>query len=422
MDSPELAIWLLMLGGLLTLGGAAVGEVIANRSAASWRSLGFLLLVGTSCVMFSGILEDLFPSLPVLPQMVLLCGLGPLGGALSLHYLGQWLGTAAEDRWVYYCIQWGSYALVLAAVGLTFLAVMFTGTDPAPLFLVAALVNGVSILLASFASMRAVFLGDALARWMMLACAFLAISIGGLFTHRLNHGEMPTWTLFMTAFSTVAYFQVVVTLSLRRVRQQKRLDRLSNLASGADPATGLPRGSILLAKVDDAFWRSERQNADCAVICVHLRNLYALGEEAGHGVDQQILTVMAARVRRAAGFRCIVGMYHPMCFVVVISAVRSPRIVQHTLERLNILLSRPMTLMDQKDQTHAYRPDYCIGVVNVPPGTADKPSRVIDRAEQKALAHSTFGFSEKTSTSDEQNPRRSREADAPTQAAPLAAE
>ena len=419
MISTELTIWLLMLGGLLTLAGGAVGEVIANRTSASWRSLGFMLLVGTSCVMVSGILEDLFPSLPLLPQWVLLCGLGPLGGALSLHYLGQWLGTAAEDRWVYYCIQWGSYGLLLAAVGMTVLAVLFEGPRPEPLLVVAATVNSLSILLASFASLRGVMLGDALARWMLLACAFLAISIGGLFTHRLREGQLPVWALLLTAFSTVAYFQVVISLSLRRLRQQRRLERLSNLANGADPATGLPRGSILLAKVDDAFWRSERQNADCAVICVHLRNLYALGEEAGHGVDQQILTVMAARVRRAAGFRCIVGMYHPMCFVVVISAVRSQRIVQHTLERLNILLSRPMTLMDQKDQTHAYRPDYCIGVVNVAPGTADKPSRVIDRAEQKALAHSSLGLSERAAAQELAEQRANERSRAPTSAAPL---
>ena len=419
MISTELAIWLMMLGGLLTLAGGALGEVIANRSTASWRSLGFLLLMGTSCVMFSGILEDLFPHLPLPPQWVLLCGLGPLGGALSLHYLGQWLGTAAEDRWVYYCIHWGTYALLLAAVGLTVLAALFSGPNPAPLLVVAATVNGLSILLASFASLRGAMLGDVLARWMLLACAFLAISIGGLFAHRFMTGEMAAWALALTGFCTVAYFQVVVSLSMRRLRQQRRLERLSTLASGADPATGLPRGSVLLAKVDDAFWRSERQNADCAVICVHLRNLYALGEEAGHGVDQQILTVMAARVRRAAGFRCIVGMYHPMCFVVVLSAVRNPRVVQHTLERLNILLSRPMMLMDQKDQTHAYRPDYCIGVINVPPGTADKPSRVIDRAEQKALAHSTFGASDPSPAQGAAAGRDAETSSAPTAAAPL---
>ena len=419
MMNAELIIWSLMLGGLLTLGAAAAGEVLLTRSAASWRSLGFMLLVGTSCVMVSGILEDLFPSLPVLPQMVLLCGLGPLGGALSLHYLGQWLGTAAEDRWVYFCIQWGSYGLLLAAVALTAVAAMFDGPDPTPLLWLAAMVNGVSILLATSASLRAAMLGDVLARWMLLACAFLAVAIGGLFTHRLDHGNLPTWVLVATAVCTVSYFQVVVTLGIRRARQQRRLDRLSNLAGGDDPATGLPRGSVLLTKVDDAFWRSERQNADCAVICVHLRNLYALGEDVGHGVDQQILSVMAARVRRAAGFRCIVGLYHPMCFVVVISAVRKPRIVQHTLERLNILLGRPMTLVNAQGHPHAYRPDFCIGVVNVAPGTADKPGRIIDRAEQRALAHSGFGISERQAAEEIRPGQDDAAADAPTQAAPL---
>jgi len=77
---------------------------------------------------------------------------------------------------------------------------------------------------------------------------------------------------------------------------------------------------VLLAKVDDALWRAERAHAQCTAVACTLRNLYSMSEAAGHTVDQQILSAMAARLRRAVGFRYVVGLYHPRCFVVVISA------------------------------------------------------------------------------------------------------
>jgi len=121
------------------------------------------------------------------------------------------------------------------------------------------------------------------------------------------------------------FFLVMVMLGIQRNQQLRKLERLSNLAAGVEPATGLPSGSMLLSKVDDAFWRSDRLSASSIVIALHLHNLYELSESDIPSIDLQILAAMAARIRRAVGFRCVVGLYHPRCFVVVLSVIKQPK-------------------------------------------------------------------------------------------------
>ena len=90
-------------------------------------------------------------------------------------------------------------------------------------------------------------------------------------------------------------------LGLVRNRYNRRLARLSRLEAGAEPATGLPTGGTLLAEVEHVFWRTARRGGVCTVVCLHVSNLYELTDAPGQGAEHQILSTVAARVRRAAG-------------------------------------------------------------------------------------------------------------------------
>jgi GGDEF domain-containing protein len=373
-----------MMGGLLTLATVAIADVVVSRSAGAWRGLAFLLLTSSSCVVLSGLPEDLFPDLPALTVLIFKASLGPLSGALALTYLGQWLGVAAEDKWVHRTIVWGSALLIAAGMFLAAFLVVTQGSNPSTLLMVAAMVNCISVLLATFASARAAKLGDLLARWMVVACLLLAISVAGLMSHSLNQTGTSPMVWALTAASTVGFFLVVVALGATRNRQARQIERLASLSRGLDPATGLPRGSVLLSKVDDAFWRSSRLNSNSAVICLHLRNLYELSDLAGHTADQQILTIITARIRRAVGFRCVVGLYHPRCFVVVLSAVTQPAATERTVERLRHLVGKPLNVIGLSEQNHVFTPLFSVGKLIVPPGGAD-PATTIDQAERIAM-------------------------------------
>ena len=385
MQSLENVIWSVMLGGLLTIGTMAVLDVIRSRSLSSWRSLLFLMITASSCVLLSGLPEDLFPWLPATPVLILKASLGPLSGAMVLIYLGQWLGSAADDRLVFHTISSGSKALVICAFLITIMSALFADGYDTEILLFAAVLSALAVLMATIASLRAAQLGDRMARDMTIGCLFMAISTSGLYAHQLVADNTSYVLWVISAFATVMFFLTMVNLGIRHNRQIRRLGRLSGISQGMDPATGLPRGSVLLSKVDDAFWRSARLKTSCTVICLHLRNLYELGDDAGHQVDQQILVAMAARMRRAVGFRCVVGLYHPRCFVVVMSAVKQPQAVAKMTDRLRVLMCKPLDVVGQNDAIHSFIPQFSVGAVTVTAANAI-PTQVIDEAEQIALA------------------------------------
>jgi GGDEF domain-containing protein len=120
------------------------------------------------------------------------------------------------------------------------------------------------------------------------------------------------------------------------------------------------------------------------VVCLYLRNLYQLGDSAGHGVENQILAAMAARIRRAAGFRSVVGLYHPRCFVVVTSSEDPSRIVNTSVVRLRALIAQPLSVVDRYDARHDFIPHLGVGVVTVDPASAD-PLEALNEAERQAL-------------------------------------
>lgn len=374
-----------MLGGLLTLAALALGDVLANRQTGSVRNLLFVLVTGSSCVVMTGLPEVFFPGLPERLLMVLKTGLGPLAGAMALYYLGNWLGGVREDLQVHRLTAWGGAGLLLAALVLAVLGGLVDPDSFHDLLVAAAIVNMVPVLLALVAVIRSVQRGDPLARWMLLAIFCLAVMVGGIYLRGLDVPGFGLGTWVVVSVLTVSFFLIATVLVLLRNRANRQLVRLSQLQLGADPATGLPTGSALLSLVEHAFWRTGRLNGECTVVCLYLSNLYELADSAGPGGEHQILVAMAARIRRAAGFRCVVGLYHPRCFVVVISADRHNAPVGETVSRLRALGAEPLPVMDEKQTYHTFRPSLGVGIVANAPLHA-KPMDVLNDAERQALA------------------------------------
>jgi len=385
MGTSEIAVWSVMSGGLLAMTALAVADALFSRSIAAVRNLVFVLITGTSCVLMSGLPEALFPNLSERLLMVLKAGLGPLAGAIALTYLGIWLGGMREDVVVYRLTGWGGAVLFFAAMGLFMVgAVVPAGPSFHDLLWLTAAVNMAAVVLALLATLRATALGDPLARGMLVACVLLALMVAGLYLRGLNVPGFGLGTWIVTAICTVGYYLLASMLIYARNRQSRQLARLARLQLGADPATGLPTGSTLLSEVEHAFWRTARLHGECTVVCLHLRNLYELGQAAGRGVEHQIQITMAARIRRAAGFRCVVGLYHPRCFVVVISADKRREYVNATVTRLRQLVAKPLSVVGANQARHDFMPQLGVGVVTLDPSDA-KPLEAINEAERRAL-------------------------------------
>lgn len=384
MQTAELVIWSSMLGGVATLAAFAMADALIRRSVASWRAFVFVALTGSACVIMSGLTFSLLPDVSLRVVHVLQNSLGLLSGALALSYLGLWMGTAAEDLIVRITIGVGSRCLALAACAMAVLTLMSDPQQWLALTAITAAINVVAVLLSALAAIRGIAMGDRLAWGMLAATALLLVMVAGLYAHALHLPGLGLAVWFVTAVCTVAFFMLGTYLGLRRDRVNRHLKRLASLAQGDDPATGLPKGSVLLSKVDDAIWRSARMNQECTVICLRLQNLYELAEIAGRNADQQILSAMSARMRRAVGFRYVMGLYHPRCFVVVISTASQTRLVEKTLQRLRYLMAQPLSIAGMDDTPHTFVPRFGFGAVTVTANNAD-PATVMDQAERLAL-------------------------------------
>lgn len=385
MPIAEIAVWSAMLGGLCTLAALALADVFNGHSIGSFRNLLFVSITGASCVVMTGLPEVFFPDLPERLLMVLKAGLGPAAGAMGLYYVGTWLGGARQDGRVHRVTAFGGALLVSATVILVVLASQIEHENFHMLLMATAAVNMVPVLLALAAAVRAARLGDPLARWMAVAIGCLAITTVGHYLRGLDVPGLGVGTWLFTAVVTLVFFLMASVLGLLRNRHNREIARLSRLQHSTDPATGLSTGSALIADVEHALWRAARLECETAVLCLYVSNLYELADSAGPGAEHQILSTVAARIRRAAGFRCVVGLYHPRCFVVVLTMDPHQQPVRATAARMALTVSIPLTVFDEQRKRHPFRPRIGMGVVTVDPASAT-PTDVINEAERQALA------------------------------------
>ena len=120
------------------------------------------------------------------------------------------------------------------------------------------------------------------------------------------------------------------------------------------------------------------------MICLRLNNLYQLAEKAGREAEDQILSTLAARIRRAAGFRCVVGVYHPRCFVIVFSQERKRSIDEMALARIRHLVTQPLQVVGSKSQRQQFLPQVGISMLAVLPDMV-QPLDVINEVEHQAM-------------------------------------
>lgn len=371
---------------MLTVCLASLADALANRSSNALLGFGYMAALTLYAVLLCGLATLAFPGIPSPLLRALQVGMGPLCCTLALVASGRWLHAQAEDSWICPIMHTAIGAMVLATIGLTVATAILPAEQQVTLLYISAATCIATTVLTGVCSWRAYRLGDSLAIGVLPTAGALGISIGGLYATAAYPGSLAPWAIAVTALSTVAYLLMIAALSITRTRAAKRLERLAGLHLGFDPITGLPTGSALVAKVDDSFWRSARDGRACNVVCMHLHNLYELADIAGQGVESQIALTMSARIRRAVGFRCVVGLYHARCFVAVIPVqnASSETQIQNYVQRLRHLISKPVVITGHQRTQHEFVPDWGIAVVSAAAQDTDSGS-VLRQAERLAM-------------------------------------
>ena len=384
MPVNELVVWAGMAGAIAVLCLVVTVDWLVQRTAVAARGLVFVVMTGGASVVMSGLPEQIFPWVNPDVVLPLKVALGPLSGALALGYLGIWLGAGRDDPLTRWTVHIGSALCVVLALGLAFLAdVRPPLWSRATLLAASGTLNLGVVLLGGFVTVRGALLGDALARWMVVACGFLAVMVVGLYAKGLNVPGLGLGFWIATACSVVAYFLFVIWLTMQRNREIRRLRGLAQGLSEQEFDIPMPQGSRLLPKVQAAVWRCQHLDRPCVIAAIAVRNLYALGDDLGHGVEAEILAVLAARIRRHVGFRNVVGLYHPRCFVLAVSSGQDPR--RGELLAVSLLQSvRQRVRVGPPDHRFDFWPSVGMGVVDL--RVMPMPAlSAINRAEQLAL-------------------------------------
>ncbi|MGM9428113.1 hypothetical protein [Hydrogenophaga sp. MI9] len=382
MQANEMAIWSAMAGVLLTLAVVATVDMASRPTLAAVRAWVSMLLTGWICVQMSGLPPALWPSWQLIDWLPVKATLGPLCGALVMTYLGYWSGLRREDRLVKRLMEPGAAVLVTGTFGL--LGLVEAGFDASTVLPLTGALNGLAVLMGVLIAVRSVTLGDALARWMVMACLCLAQMTAGLYAKGMDM-DMGNAYWALTASATVGYFVTVVVLVRGRNREYRRLRRQATGQSPTVDAPALPCGAQLVPRIEDALWRSMRMERPCLVAAVSVSNLYAYREAAVPDPAGDILLALAARIRQLVGFRNVVGLYHQRCFVLAISAVQDPKRAGLVADRLLRELRMSVTV-GPDPLALPFQPEVAIGVVEVPAGTGETSAiRIIHLAEQLAL-------------------------------------
>jgi GGDEF domain-containing protein len=385
----EVSIWSAMTGMVLLLMLAAATELALQRSLSAARGLAFIVLTGGAAVLQSGLPEMLLPGAHD-GVFLLEVASGPLAGALALSYLGIWSGTARDEALIRRIVSFGPVALIVAAVSLVAVCIVEKDApsgrgDQDNLMTLAAGITASAVLMAGVVALRAVTLGDPLARWMAAACVCLAGMVAGLYAKALQLTGYGVLEWALTAACTVAYLLIVIVLTIWRNRELRKLARQAKGVANDNWNKLLPGGAALVRLVDDALWRSARVGRDCLVAAVTVNNLYAseLEGAAGLGAEGKIIEVMAARIRRIVGFRNVVGLYHPRCFILVVSAVQDPKRGHLVASRLLKSLRLPLLLGTTGTPYH-FAPTIGMGILRIDDASSN-PLDAMNKAEQMAL-------------------------------------
>lgn len=383
MSVGELVVWSGMAGAILMLCLVAAADLLVQRTVAAVRGLAFILMMGGASVWASGLPQALMPWMDPTTDLVLKASFGPLAGALALSYLGIWLGSGRDEPLINWLLLTGTVAGILVAVGLAFTVVLSDRWSPFHILVVSSASFLISVLAAMLASVRGAMLGDRLARWMALACGWLVLMVAGLNAKQLAVPGLDLFAWVVTAFATASYFLIVIALTIQRTREVKRLRMLAKGLSPQDLNIQMPQGAQLIPRVADAMWRSERLERDCVVAAIVVRNLYEVGQDLGHGEESQILAVLAARIRRQVGFRNVVGLYHPRCFVLAVSSGQDPRRGELLVDLL-LKSIRERVRVGVPERRFDFWPEVGIGVVDLK-NTPLEALAAINKAEQLAL-------------------------------------
>lgn len=187
-----------------------------------------------------------------------------------------------------------------------------------------------------------------------------------------------------TALVLTSSVAATVAAVLQRIGYHEISRSLTEAAEGAkfDPLTGLVNRSELYRLLDESRELAERERTVFGVLFLDLDRFKAINDSLGHDVGDELLRVVADRLRAATRNTDVVARLGGDEFIVIARSLMTARSVEAVAVQISKRLCQPVALRGRQQDVSA-----SIGVAISNPGdkrTADELVRDADAAMYKA--------------------------------------
>ena len=301
-------------GVLALVAFAALSNGLAFRDRASTVFGVSVLLLGLGQLARSGVGgQHLWPESSAWNDALL--ELWPGAGVAA----GLWLVKILTDparlsRW----LDLGVWTLIAALLGAT--AVHIVVDNSASLTLVLALTG-----LALIAVLSMVLWGwlggrDPHLRW--VAAAFVPIVLLAAFPLGRDLGILPAnlLTRFGVYIGTLVALPLLSYAVSQRLMARREAELRASSLQRADPLTGLPHRQAMVERLSSSLTHARSQRQNCALLCIRLSNLDAIGDRYGRDAMEKALVITASHLRRLTGGYDMTARVGPREFALLLEA------------------------------------------------------------------------------------------------------
>jgi diguanylate cyclase (GGDEF)-like protein len=164
-------------------------------------------------------------------------------------------------------------------------------------------------------------------------------------------------TAFFTLAICLAFVRIYASKEAQRYQAEKRLYQLARF----DALTGLSNRQSFLDYLQQARARAQRQNTQLAVLFIDLNGFKAINDHLGHAAGDQLLKLVAERLRASLREVDRLARFGGDEFVILLEPVTQKHEVNIVEEKLLNAMAKPFQLDTQQVEV-----GLCIGIAMFP--------------------------------------------------------
>ncbi|MBA2448331.1 MAG: EAL domain-containing protein [Chloroflexi bacterium] len=162
---------------------------------------------------------------------------------------------------------------------------------------------------------------------------------------------------------------------IRDISERKEFEAQLTQLAYYDQLSGLPNRSLFLNRLEHALARSPRQGRCVAVLFLDLDNFKVVNDSLGHGVGDQLIAAVAARLRSSLRAGDTAARFGGDEFAILLDDVDAVVDAREAADRIGRSLHAPIVLDD-----HQICPSVSIGVAVCSPG-GESPEGMLQHAD-----------------------------------------